>query len=237
MKPETVKRWHTTAFRLFWHWRSWPGRPPVSSETQALIRRLSRENPLWGPDRLRDMLLLLGYEAPCAETIRKYMVKPRKPRPPSATWLAFLRNHVEVSWAIDFFTVTTLGFQVLYVFLVLDHARREVRHLAVTARPSMEWVIQQLREAMPFGEQPRYLLPDNDGIFGSGIRRSSGEAPYSPLFAPSALAAMGLRPSVRAAGWDYWGGQRAAGGMVGVRGATRSWLPRPRLCRPSACEE
>ena len=112
----------------------------------------------------------LGYEAPCTETIRKYMAKPRKPRSPSTTWLAFLRNHLEVSWAIDFFTVTTLGFQVLYVFLVFDHARREVRHFAVTAHPSLEWVIQQLREAMPFGEQPRYLLRDNDGIFGCGVR-------------------------------------------------------------------
>jgi transposase InsO family protein len=170
MKPETVKRWHTTAFRLFWRWRSRPGRPPIRSETQQLIRRLSRENPLWGPDRIRDMLLLLGYDTPCAETIRKYMVKPRKPRLPSTTWLAFLRNHLEVSWAIDFFTVTTLGFQVLYVFLVFDHARREVRHFAVTAYPSMEWVLQQLREAMPFGEQPRYLLRDNDGVFGCGVR-------------------------------------------------------------------
>ena len=76
MKPETVKRWHTTAFRLFWRWHSRPGRPPIPSETQQLIRRLSRENPLWGPDRIRDVLLLLGYEAPCAETIRKYMVGP-----------------------------------------------------------------------------------------------------------------------------------------------------------------
>jgi len=98
------------------------------------------------------------------------MVKPRKPRSPSTTWLAFLRNHLEVSWAIDFFTVTTLGFQVLYVFLVFDHARREVRHFAVTAHPSMDWVIQQLREATPFGCQPRYLFRDSDGIYGHGVR-------------------------------------------------------------------
>jgi transposase InsO family protein len=98
------------------------------------------------------------------------MVKPRESRPPSTTWLPFLRNHLDCSWAIDFFTVTMLGFQVLYVFLVFDHARREVRHFAVTAHPTMEWVIQQLREAMPFGEQPRYLFRDNDGIFGYGVR-------------------------------------------------------------------
>ncbi len=170
MKPETVKRWHTTAFRLFWRWRSRPGRPPIPDKLQQLIRRLSRENPLWGPDRSRDMLLLLGYEVACAETIRKYMAKPRKPRSPSTTWLTFLRNHVDCSWAIDFFTVNTLGFQVLYVFLVFDHARREVLHFAVTPNPSMEWVIQQLREATPFGEQPRYLFRDNDGIYGHDVR-------------------------------------------------------------------
>jgi len=169
MKPETVMGWHRSAFRLFWRWRSRPGRPPISEEMQQLIRRLSRDNPLWGPDRIQDVLLLLGYDAPCAETIRKYMVKPRKPRPATTTWLSFLRNHVDCSWAMDFFTVTTLGFQVLYVFLVLDHARREVLHFAITPNPTMEWVIQQLREATPFGEQPRYLFRDNDGIYGHGV--------------------------------------------------------------------
>jgi len=102
-------------------------------------------------------------------SVRKYMVKPRKPRSPSTTWLPFLWNHLEVCWAIDFLTVTTLGFQVLYVFLVLDHARREVRHFSITANPTMDWVIQQLREATPFGEQPRYLFRDNDGIYGHGV--------------------------------------------------------------------
>lgn len=106
---------------------------------------------------------------PCAETIRKYMVRPRKPRSPSTSWLAFLRNHLDCSWAVDFFTVSNLGFQVLYVFLVFDHARCEVRHFAISANPSMEWVIQQLREATPFGEQPRYLFRDDDGTYGDGV--------------------------------------------------------------------
>jgi len=170
MKPETVKRWHSRAFRAWWRWKSKAGRKPVALETQQLIRRLSRENPLWGAARIRDVLLLMGYEAPGEDTVRKYMMKPRKPRSPSTTWLPFLRNHLGVSWAIDFFTLTTLGFQVLYVFLVLDHARREVLHFAITPNPTMEWVIQQLREAMPFGEQPRYLFRDNDGIYGDGVR-------------------------------------------------------------------
>ncbi len=169
MKPETVKRWHTRAFRAWWRWKSKAGRKPVALEIQQLIRRLSRENPLWGAERIRDVLLLMGYEAPGEDTVRKYMVKSRKPRPESTNWLPFLRNHLDVSWAIDFFTITTLGFQTLYVFLVFDHARREVLHLAITPHPTMEWVIQQLREATPFGEQPRYLFRDNDGIYGHGV--------------------------------------------------------------------
>jgi len=170
MKPETVKRWHTRAFRAWWQWKSKAGRKPVAPEIQQLIHRLSKENPLWGAERIRDVLLLMGYEAPGEDTVRKYMVKPRKPRPATTNWLSFLRNHLDCSWATDFCTVNSLGFQVLYVFLVFDHARRKVLRFATTPNPSMEWVIQQLREATPFGEQPRYLFRENDGIYGHGVR-------------------------------------------------------------------
>ena len=137
---------------------------------QALIRQLSGGNTLWGAEHIREELILLGYDPPCEDTIRKYMVKTRKPRRPSPGWLPFLRNHLDVSWAIDFFTVTTIGFRNLYVFIVLAHGRRKVIHFATTCSPSMKWVIQQLREATPFGEQPRYLFRDNDGIYGNGVR-------------------------------------------------------------------
>jgi transposase InsO family protein len=172
MRPATVKKWHTTAFRLYWRRksRSKPGRPPVPKEMQALIRRLSRENPLWGAERIGDTLRLLGYDPPCDDTIRKYMVKPGNPRDRSTTWLPFLRNHVDVSWAMDFFTVVTVNFAFLYVFVVLDHGRRKAIHIAATYHPSMEWTIQQLREATPFGSQPRYMFRDNDGIYGHGVR-------------------------------------------------------------------
>lgn len=172
MQPATVKKWHTTAFRLYWRWKSTkkPGRPTVSREMQELIRKLSRENPLWGAETIRETLLLLRYEPPCEDTIHKYMVKPRKPRDKSMTWLPFLRNHMDVSWAIDFFTVTTLCFATIYVFFVLDHGRRKVLQFATTYSPSMQWVIQQLREATSFGQQPRYLFRDNDRLFGHGVR-------------------------------------------------------------------
>ena len=171
MQPATVKKWHVRAFRQFWRWKSRQrGRPPISKEMRALIRRMSKENPLWSPERIRDTLLLLGFERLCEDTVRKYMVTPRKPRKRSTTWLPFLRNHLSCSWAIDFFTVTTLTFNRLYVFVVLDHAQRQVLHYRITYHPSMKWVIQQLRETMPFGQQPRYLFRDNDRIYGHGVR-------------------------------------------------------------------
>jgi transposase InsO family protein len=98
------------------------------------------------------------------------MIKPRNPKNKSTTWLPFLRNHLDVSWAIDFFTVTTLRFATLYVFVILDHGRRMVVRFAITSHPSMNWVIQQLREAMPFGKQPKYLFRDNDSIYGHGVK-------------------------------------------------------------------
>ena len=97
------------------------------------------------------------------------VVAHQKPRKRSTTWLPFLRNHLRVSWAMDFFTVTTLGFSRIYVFLVFDHGHRKVVHFATTVHPTMSWVIQQLREATPFGRQPRYLFRDNDGIYGHGV--------------------------------------------------------------------
>jgi putative transposase len=176
MQPATVKKWHTMAFRHFWRWKSCRkgGRPPISKQMQSLIYQLSKENPLWSPERIHDTLVLLQYDPPCADTIRKYMYKPRKPRKRSTTWLPFLRNHVDVSWAIDFFTVTTFHFATLYVFLVFDHSRREVIRFAVTRHPYMDWLIQQLRESMPFGLQPK---------FTSAIYRrvlSPGPAPPRP---------------------------------------------------------
>ena len=171
MQPATVKAWHTRAFKLYWRWKSRkkPGRPPISQEMRELIRKLSRENPLWGAEVIRLTLLNLQYDPPCEDTIRKYMVKPKNPRGKSTTWLPFLRNHMDVSWAIDFFTVNTIRFATLYVFIVLDHCRRTVVHWAITPAPFMRWVIQQLREAMPYGQQPRFLFRDNDGIYGNGV--------------------------------------------------------------------
>src|SRR5262245_2969340 len=166
VKPETVIGWHRKGFRLFWTGtvrRGQTGRPPVSKETRQLIRKMSRENPLWGAPRIHGELLKLGIDI--GETsVGKYL--PRRRKPPSQTWQTFLENHVKTMVSIDFFTVPTIRFQVLYVFLVLAHDRRRVVHFNVTAHPTAEWTAQQLREAFPFDQTPKYLLRDRDGIFG-----------------------------------------------------------------------
>jgi putative transposase len=171
VKPETVIAWHRKSFRLLWTWKvrhGHPGRPAVSKEVRELIRRMCRENPLWGAPRIHGELLKLGIDV--GETsVGKYMVRGRKP--PSQTWRTFLENHVKSMVSVDFFTVPTVRFQVLYVFLVLAHDRRRIVHFNVTAHPTAEWTAQQLREAFPFEQIPRYLLRDRDCIFGAGFRK------------------------------------------------------------------
>ena len=166
VKPETVISWHRQGFRLFWTWKvrhGKPGRPSVSKEIRELIRTMSRENPLWGAPRIHGELLKLGIDI--GETsVSRYMVRRR--RPPSQTWRTFLDNHVKSLVSVDFFTVPTIRFQILYVFLVLAHDRRRILHFAVTAHPTAEWTAQQVREAFPWDSAPRHLLWDRDRIFG-----------------------------------------------------------------------
>jgi putative transposase len=171
VQPETVLAWHRAGFRLFWTWkvrRGQPGRPVIPREVRDLIRRMCRENPGWGAPRIHGELLKLGIDI--GETsVSKYMVRCRKP--PSQTWRTFLENHLTQLVSIDFFTVPTIRFQVLYVFLVLAHDRRRILHFNVTAHPTAEWTGQQLREAFPFDQLPRYLLRDRDAIYGGDLRR------------------------------------------------------------------
>ena len=165
-RPETVVAWHRKGFRLFWTWKvrhGQPGRPVVPREVRDLIRRMCRENPTWGAPRIHGELLKLGIDI--GETsVAKYMVRLRNP--PSQTWRTFLQNHVSQLVSVDFFTVPTIRFQVLYVFLVLAHDRRRIVHFNVTRHPTAEWTGQQLRNAFPFDQFPRYLLRDRDAIFG-----------------------------------------------------------------------
>jgi putative transposase len=166
VKAETVIAWHRQGFRLFWTWRihrGKPGRPRVPQEIRDLIRMLSRNNPGWGAPRIHGELLKLGTEI-TEPTVAKYMVRHRKQ--PSQTWRTFLENHIKTMVSVDFFTVPTIRFEILYVFLVLAHERRRIVHFAVTAHPTAEWTAQQLREAFPWDSAPHYLLCDRDRIFG-----------------------------------------------------------------------
>jgi len=117
VQPETVIKWHRQGFKLYWRWKSRrgkPGRPCIEREIRDLIRRMSRENPTWGAPRILSELLLLGYDV-AEGTVAKYMVRTRKP--PSQEWRTFLANHVPDIAACDFFTVATVTFRVLYVFI------------------------------------------------------------------------------------------------------------------------
>jgi putative transposase len=166
VKPETVIRWHRTGFKLVWNWKSRRnglGRPPVSREVRALIRRMAGANPLWGAPRIHGELQKLGVEISQA-AVSKYMVRHR--RPPTQTWRTFLDNHLRSLVAVDFFTVPTVTFKVLFVFVVLAHHRRRVVHFNVSASPTAHWTGQQLVEAFPWETAPRYLLRDRDGLYG-----------------------------------------------------------------------
>jgi putative transposase len=136
VQPDTVLRWHRRAFA--WHWtrksRRLPGRPKVVANIRELIRRMSQANPLWGAPRIHGELLKLGI-AVAQSTVARYL--PRSRKPPSQTWRTFLTNHLAQTAAIDFFTVPTATFRVLFVFVVLAHERRRVLHFGVTEHPCL----------------------------------------------------------------------------------------------------
>ena len=171
VKPDTVVRWHREGFRLYWRWKSRnrnPGRPKIDAEIRRLIRRIARENPTWGTPRIQSELRLLGYEV-AESTVAKYMGRPRKP--PSQTWRSFLENHVRDIAAIDFFVVPTARFSLLYCFIVLRHDRRRVVHFNVSQHPTARWAAQQIVEAFPHNEAPRFLIRDRDGIYGLDFQK------------------------------------------------------------------
>ena len=152
---------------LVWYW-TWKvrhgksGRPRVPKETRDLIRAISRDNPLWGAPRIHGELVKLRITVSQA-SVAKYMA--RSPKPPSQSWRTFLDNHVSQLASVDFFTVHTIWFQVLFVFVILAHDRRRVLHFNVTAHPTAEWTAQQILEAFPFDTAPKYLLRDRDRIY------------------------------------------------------------------------
>ena len=170
VQPETVVKWHRAGFRLYWRWKSRErsGRPRKDLTIRRLIRKMSHDNPTWGAPRIRAELRLLGHDV-AESTVAKYMDKPRKP--PSPTWRTFMANHAGQIAAVDFFTVYTITFRVLYCFVVLRHGRRRIIHVNVAGHPTAAWTAQQIIEAFPYDDAPRFLLRDRDSIYGAVFRR------------------------------------------------------------------
>src|SRR5437660_1738261 len=131
---------------------------------RVLIRRMSVENPLWGAPRIHGELLKLGFEV-AQSSVAKYMVKRRGP--PSQGWRTFLRNHAPDIAAIDLFVVPTIGFDLLYAFVVVRLERRDLVWINVTAHPTAGWIARQITEAFPWNEAPRYLIRDRDQATGA----------------------------------------------------------------------
>jgi putative transposase len=189
--PETVVRWHRQGWRQFWRWksRSPGGRTHLGPEIRDLIATMSRDNRLWGTERIRGELLKLGIVV-SNRSIRRY--RWRGPgRAPTQNWRTFLRNHAHHLWAADLLSVPTLTFKTLYVLVFIAHGRRELVHVNMTANPTAAWVWRQLIEATPWGTKPRHLLRD-DGVYGHDFRerarRIGIDAIATPIHAPKANA-------------------------------------------------
>jgi transposase InsO family protein len=172
VQPETVVHWHRAGFRLYWAWisrrRAHVGRRCVSRELRELIFRMVAENPTWGAPRIHGELKMLGFDISERTVLRWMRRAPRNPEP-AKRWTVFLNNHREAIAAMDFFTVPTLTFSVLYCFFVIAHDRRRILHFNVTRHPSSVWVIQQLREAFPYDSAPRYLIFDRGANFNEEV--------------------------------------------------------------------
>ena len=156
VQPETVVRWHRQGFRYYWRWKSRRrGRPKIDPEIIHLIRRMCHANPLSGAPRIHGELLKLGIEI-SETTVAKYMIKRRGL--PSQSWRTFLENHASELIALDFFTVPTATFRVLFVLVILRHDRRRILHFNVTEHPTAAWTARQLLEACGTEESPRFLI-------------------------------------------------------------------------------
>ena len=200
IEPETLVRWHRAGFRRYWRWksRSRGGRPQIDLELRTLIRQMSMENLLWGAPRIHGELLKLGFSV-AQSTVATYMVKRRGP--PSQGWRTFLRNHAPDIAAMDFFVVPTIGFRILYGFVIVRLHRRDLVWINVTTNPTAEWVARQVTEAFPWEGAPRYMIRDCDRVYGTVVTRR--------------LRAMGIRdkPIAPSSPWQNGFAERLIGSI------------------------
>jgi putative transposase len=182
--PRTVVGWHRAGFRLYWTCVSRAshrgGRKRVSREVRALIFRMAAENPTWGAPRIHGELLKLGFDL-SETTVSRWIRRAPKVPDPAKRWLTFLKNHREAIAAMDFFTVPTLTFGVLYCFFVIGHDRRKILRFNVTRNPNALWIVQQMREAWPYVPAHRFLLFDHDSKFGTDVISAARDLGSQPI--------------------------------------------------------
>jgi hypothetical protein len=170
VSPDTVVRWQRAGFQLYRRFisrvRKSLGRKPVSKEVRELIFRMVAENPTWRAPRIHGELVMLGFDV-SERSVSRWMC--RAPRSPQSRqrWLAFLRNHREAITAMDFFSVPTVTFNLLYVFFIVAHDRRRILRCNVTRHPTSAWIVQQLREAFPYEPTAEFLIFDHDANYGT----------------------------------------------------------------------
>jgi len=140
----------------------------VNREIRELIRQMSVANPLWGAPGIHGEMLNLGIEVSQA-TVGRHMI--RRHGLPSPTWPPFLGNQIDGIAAIDMFVVVTAAFRLLYVSVIMRHARRKILHLNVTQHPTAGWLSCQITEAFPWDTAPRYLLRDRDTSYGERFQK------------------------------------------------------------------
>ena len=152
----------------------------MAVETIALIREMAAANRLWGAERIRGELLKLGIRV-AKTTVQRHMRGARPPRRAGQSWATFLRSHAGAIWACDFLPVTDALFRPVYAFFVIALGSRRVVHVGVTRHPTDAWVAQQLREATPFDQRPRYLVRDRDSKYGSAFARVAAASGITEL--------------------------------------------------------
>ena len=225
IQPETLVRWHRAGFRCYWRWRSRlrGGRPQIETDLRVLIRKMSIENPLWGAPRIHGELLKLGFDV-AQSSVAKYMIKRRGP--PSQGWRTFLRNHAPDIAAMDLFVVPTIGFDLLYAFVIVRFDRRDLVWINVTTNPTAEWIARQLTEAFPWDEAPRYLIRDRDRIYGTIVTRGMRamgirDKPTAPVSLSQTLSGWQLIENQAILSWDegslqtYWLDARRSAPVAG----------------------
>ena len=193
VKPDTLLSWQREAFRVFWRWKSRPsGRPALPKNIRTLIRKMDRENPTWGEERIADELMLkLGIHV-SPRTVAKYLDMDRPRGVSNQHWKTFIQNHATAIVACDFFISVTATFRVLYVFVAMEVGSRRILHFNVTSHPTAEWTVQQFREFLAFDHPYQFVIHDRDSIFSTaldaGLESMGVRVLRTPVRAPRANA-------------------------------------------------